>query len=154
MRSCCHVVRGIEERRWVPREREEDFVEHGRGDGRSLGARKRFFRAASRSKDTISKLKSSKRHIERVALHALLDVDELSGLLRLIVNKSRANGRLMHRSIDTAHRGVHQPSNEQHHTLNLLTARPFSTPCSLRTMYRRRVRPSWQAEFCSTPAAY
>jgi hypothetical protein len=76
MRGCCHVVRGIEERRRVPGEREEDFVEHGRGADRSLDARNCFFRAASRSKNTISKLKSSKRHIERVALRALLDVDE------------------------------------------------------------------------------
>jgi len=90
------VVRGIEQRRWVSGEREEDFVEHCRGADRSLGARNRFFRAASRSKKTMIKLKSSKRHIERVALRALLNVEGMSGLG--LSTSARASGKLMRRA--------------------------------------------------------
>jgi NAD(P)H-hydrate repair Nnr-like enzyme with NAD(P)H-hydrate epimerase domain len=67
---------GIEERGWVSGEREEDFVEHGSGDNGGaavVGACFLRLRTVRRWTKTMSKLNSSKRHIEgRVALRTSL----------------------------------------------------------------------------------
>ena len=63
----------IEERRRVSREREENFVEHGKGGVAAVGAWFLRVRAVRRWTKTMSKLKISKRHMEgRVALRTLL----------------------------------------------------------------------------------
>jgi len=78
----CHVVGGIEERGRVSGEREEDFVEHGRGNGKSLAWRGCVFRFVSRSEQAMSTLKSSNRHMGRVAVRACaVNADELGLVL-------------------------------------------------------------------------
>ena len=64
---------GIEERGWVSGEREEDFVKHGSGGAAVVGACFLRLRTVRRWTKTMSKLKTSKRHMEgRVALRTLL----------------------------------------------------------------------------------
>jgi hypothetical protein len=77
----------------VSGEREEEFVEHGRGNGKSpVRWRGRVFRVARRWQKAMSKLKSSNRHIERVALRACLDADG-SGMVGWTSTNPRASDK-------------------------------------------------------------
>lgn len=65
---------GIEERRWVSGEREEDFVEHGKGGAAVVGACFLRLRTARRWTVTMSRLNSSNRHMKNASRcgHCLL----------------------------------------------------------------------------------